>query len=337
MKIFISKTILNNEEIDDTTLATYVALRSIYDMEKPIKYVTDNMLCYELFGNTSFTKYTKQAIKRGLDNLLAMNLITITESIGKSEWIVDMTNLHISDDEYYVILTDTEVHTIFGADKVDKFLLLRYFACLIGTIDYNSHVYIGSGSATDVLNNFVGYMTIKYISSLARVPEKTAVTYNEMLESLELVYIYRHEKYNVENGEIRSFSNHYGRHCHAEYIRDFALQYETAKGEGKTIIDAKKDANARRSLTQKYNAFVNGVEYEPEDVIDLYIHVMRHNEKYQKIVDGSLDADAIAMAEKEIKDTSVFADYFDAYDLEEYVKVNFDLDIDTEDAEESEE
>lgn len=328
MDIFISKTILNNEEIDDSTLATYVALRSIFDLNRPIKYVTDNMLCYELFGNTSYTKYTKQAIKKGLDNLAAMNLITVTESIGKSEWLIDMTNLYIPDGDYYVILADTEVHTILNADKVDKFLLLRYFACIIGTIDYNSHIY-SEDFEDQTLNNFVGYMTMEYIGSLARVPKKTVVTYNEVLESLKLIYVYRHEKYNVEGtGEIRSFSNHYGRYCYEKYIKQFALQYEESTGEGKRVIEAKKDANKRRSLTQKYNAFVNGADYTTDEVIDLYTHVLEHNEKYQKIIDGSLDSDAIAMAEKEIKDVTAFEEYFNVYDLDAYF--NVDLDVDTE-------
>ena len=328
MDIFISKTILSNEDIDNSTLGAYIALRMVYDLRRPIKYVTDNMLCYELCGNTSYTKYMRQAITKGIDNLVALNLISIKETLGKSEYILDMSNLFIPEGDHYVMLEDTEIHSIFSAGKVDKFALLRYFSCLIGTVNYCDFVYT-SEFPDGVLSNFVGYMKIKYIASLARIPEKTAVSYNDVLEEMELIYIYRHEKYNVDSGEIKSLSNHYGRKCYEKYIEQFALEYEKAIGEGKTIVDAKRDANKRRSLTQRYNAFVNGVEYTIDEVVDLYLHVLEHNEKYQKIIDGSLDDNAIAMAEKEIKDVKAFEEYFSVYDLDAYFNVDLDVEVES--------
>lgn len=309
MDVFISKTILHNVDIDDNTMGTYIALRSIFNQNRQLQYITDRMLCYELCGHNNYTKYMRQSIVKGIENLTALGLISIKEHIGKAEYIIDMTNLYIPDGDFYVVIADTEVRSIFGATNTDKFALLRYFSCLVGTINLTDFVYTKDFD-DGVLSNFVGYMTIKYISFLAGIPEKTAINYNSVLEEMEMIYIYRHEKYNVNNGEIRSLSNHYGRKCYEKYIKQFAEEYEHCIGEGKSIIEAKKDANAKRSLTQKYNAFMNDTEYTEDEVIALYTQVLLHNDKCQKIINGSMDEEMIAKAKKELKDTTRFEEYF---------------------------
>lgn len=310
MNIYIKKDILCNNDLDNATIGTYIALRIIYSLNRPVQYITDNMLCYELCGNSSYTRYMRQAITSGLDKLNELNLISIKEKVGK-DYIIDMSNLFFdTDEDYYVILADTEIHTVFGlTGNTDKFALLRYFACMISTINNKDFVYTRDFE-DGVLNNFVGYMKIEYISSLAGIPKQSAITYNKTLEDLGLIFIYRHEKYCSEDGEIKSLANHYGRKCYEKYIEQFATEYEQTLGESKAIIEAKKDANNRRSLTQKYNAFMNDAEYSEEEVFDLYVHILKHNGKYQKIIDGSMDQEIIAKAEKEIKDVSKFEEYF---------------------------
>ena len=129
------------------------------------------------------------------------------------------------------------------------------------------------------------------------------------MEQLEIIYIYRHEKYSVD-GDIKTLTNHYGMKCDEKYIKEFALDYEKKTGQGKTVIKAKKDANEKRSLTQKYNAFVNGTEYSEDEVLDIFSAVLNHNAKCQKIIDGCSDEEAVAKAKKELKDITIFEEYY---------------------------
>ena len=76
------------------------------------------------------------------------------------------------------------------------------------------------------------------------------------------------------------------------------------------IIKAKKDANERRSLTQKYNAFVNGTEYSEDEVFDIFQAVLNHNAKCPNIIDGCLNEEAVANAKKELKDITIFEEYY---------------------------
>lgn len=310
MNIYIKKDILLNNDLDNIAIGTYIALRSIYTLNRPTQYITDNMLCYELCGSTAYTKYMRQAITKGIDALVELNLISIKERVGK-DYIIDMSNLFFdTDEDYYVVLADTEIHSIFGlTGNTDKFALLRYFACMISTINNKDFVYTRDFE-DGVLCNFVGYMKIEYIGSLAGIPKQSAITYNKTLEDLGLIFIYRHEKYCSESGDIKSLSNHYGRKCFEQYITQFATEYEQTLGESKAIIEAKKDANNRRSLTQRYNAFLDGADYTEDEVLDLYTHILKHNDKYQKIIDGSIDDEVIQRAEKQLKDTSKFEEYF---------------------------
>lgn len=308
MKTYIKKDILHDTNIDNYTMATYIALRSLFVTHRSIEYVTDNMLCYELCGHTSYTKYMRQAINKGINTLAELGYITILEKVGKSDFVIDMESLFFDGNEvFYVILDNKEIHTIFEIEgNTDKFALLRYFACMIGTINGSYYVY---NEEHEPVYNIVGDRPIKTICSMAGIPEKTGISYNALLENIGLIYIYRHEKYNVD-GEIKTLNNHYGRRCDGRYIKQFALEYEEKTGQGKTVIKAKKDANERRSLTQKYNAFVNGTEYSEDEVFDIFQAVLNHNAKCQNIIDGCLNEEAVANAKKELKDITIFEEYY---------------------------
>lgn len=316
MDIFIKKDILHDKRIDSSTMATYIAMRSIYTMQRSTQYVTVDMLCYELCGDTSYTKYMKQAINKGINTLAEIGYITILQTIGKSDYVIDMDGIFFdTNDEFFVVIANTEINKIFSlTGNIDKFGLLRYFACMIGTINNKDFIYT-MDFEDGALNNFVGYQTLKVLSGLSGIPEKTCISYNSILESLALVYIYRHEKYSTD-GEIKSLNNHYGRRCYAKYIKQFALEYEDSLGDSKRIIKAKKEANEKRSMTQKYNAFLNGAEYSDDELIDLYTQIHSFNYKCQRIIDGSNDEECIEKAKREIKDVTK---------LEEYLGINEEL------------
>ena len=306
LDIFIGKNVLNNKDLSNSVIATYIALRSIYNQKKDCYYINPSMLCFELFGNSSYTRYTKESITEGLVALELLGLIKTVEDISKTETIYDLSALFIDEEEYYVILRSDEIHSICNLDeRVDKFGVLRYFACMIGTIDYNSHIYIGSGSGCESVNNFVGYMTQDYLASLCGIPTTTIINYNRILEENELIYIYRHNSYRTEEGSIKSICNHYGRYENAEYIIQFAEQYEDVTG-GDNIIRAKKDANYRRSMTQKYHALCNGKEYSETEVKEIKEHVLKNNEKYENMMLLTTDDTTIKEYSNKILDTSVF-------------------------------
>lgn len=300
LDIFIGKNILHNKDLSNSV----IALRCIYNQNKDYYYINPSMLCFELYGNGSYTRYTKESIMDGLIALEMMGLIKTIEEISKTEAVYDLSDLFI--DDYYVILDVDEIHSICNLnEKVDKFGVLRYFACMVGTIDYNSHIYIGSGSDCKSVSNFVGYMPQEYLSSLCGIPTTSIINYNRILEDNNLIYIYRHNSYRTEDGVLRSINNHYGRIENAEYIIQFAEQYEDVTGNEKTV-QAKKDANYRRSMAQKYRALCNGKEYSEMEIEEIKEYVSKNNEKYENLMLLTTDDATIKGYCDKILDMSVF-------------------------------
>lgn len=310
MEIFIKKDILHDETIDNYTIGAYIALRSFYNIYKDNYYVSDNMLCYELSGSTSFSRNMKEAVHEGIRALAQRGYIEVQGKISKSEGIINLEGLFFDTyKEPFVILKSEEIHKIFSLKgNIDKFALLRYYACVIDSINGNDFIRTDDFEE-GILKNFVGNQAIKSLAKRTGIPEKTGIAYNNLLEELEIIYIYRHEKYNLD-GDIKSLTNHYGRKCHEKYIKMFALDYEDKTGQSQKVVKAKEDANARRSLTQRYNAFIDGADYTQDEVVDLYMHILKHNDKYQKMIDGSLDEEVIKKAKKQLKDISKFEEYF---------------------------
>lgn len=50
MDIFLNKKIIENLDLNNYDIATYVALRSIYNSCREEFYISSKMLAYELFG-----------------------------------------------------------------------------------------------------------------------------------------------------------------------------------------------------------------------------------------------------------------------------------------------
>lgn len=287
MDIYLSKTVCSNLEIDNETIGVYVALRGLYRLEKPIMYVNDFMLCYELLGSSKVTRRFKEKIHNGLDNIIKLGLVSIIESIGKNEYILDLSKLFIGKvndtKEYYISVSSDEIHKIFSVDQdTDKFALCRYFIQMIGTINFSQGVYTGSGSGLEMVTNFVGFQSQEKLAKISGISRSSVVNYNAILEQLEIIYIFNCDGYIRDDidGTIKSPNNHYGRFSNAELIKQFALQYIDVCG----IITehtkhSKEDTNRGRSLSQKYNALCKGKEYSLEEIREIYDYIHGKNEE----------------------------------------------------------
>lgn len=299
MNLYLSKDIVSNLEYDNDMIAVYVALKCIYYSERNDMYVSDNMLAYELTGDTEPTRYFKQHIHNGIEQLAKANIITVINKVGKSEYVIDAAKLN--EDDYFVIITREEVRKIFSIQgKTDKFALLRYFIMMMITINSTDYIADENGK---VKNRFVGYMPTTYLASLVGIPETIGIDYTAILEQIELIYVYRHNKYLHQDGEIRSICNHYGRYADAKYIKQFAEQYETTSGvitNDKQVLQ--KKGNNSRSLTQKYNALCNGKKYPIDTIYEIWKFTKEHNKNLNKDDDTYRSEDVFVPFLMELKE-----------------------------------
>lgn len=311
--VFIKKEILADSELDQYAIGAYIALRMIYLQDKAIRYVSINELCYELYGNTEFTRYTKANVVAGLKQLITAGVVVQIDELGKSEFVLDLSKLHINSakgtSDYYVVITVDEIRKIFNhVGREDKFSLLRYFVNLIGSISYTTTIKDIRG-ADGYINNFVGFMTQTYLSNISYISESSGIAYTSILEELQLVYVYRHTelKWDTTNNQISSIVNKYGRYENREMIKRFAENYESFSNvETVKKMQKKKDTNYRRSLMQKYRCLYNGHPYDIATQRQIYAYVHLKNQELLQKMEKTNSEEQRKYYETQLNDESVF-------------------------------
>ncbi len=288
-KLFLNNTVIKNLKFDNYEIAVYVALRSLYDIQKELQYVSYNLIVFELYNSLRVSRRTVNHIKTALDSLEEKGLIKRTDAYSNTEYIVDMSNLHFERNAeegiFYSVITLEEVHRIMNIDtKKDHFAILRYFIILISSICHDKGTYdhsVGCAEHTD----FVGFMTLDTLSDWCGITKARAIEYNSILETEKIIYTYRHgqNKKNTETGQIMSFSNHYGRYEDRQWIIQFANEYvATFKlKEGETLVRAEKSKENKRYaaiynlLTRDFDKYIGN--YSESELIGTYKYIHSKN------------------------------------------------------------
>ena len=192
--------------------------------------------------------------------------------------------------------------------RLDKFSVLRYFMCMLSTVNYSATYYDVMGKE---YINFVGFMTNDYIGSLCGVASYTTYDkYNHLLEANEMIYIYRHNiLIRDEKGQLKNLPNHYGRYKDKELIIGYAISRENFE-LGEDIVD--KKANESRSLMQKYYCMVKyGTEYPEKETERIHRYVHYRNQQNEKKYNQAKEK---GYSGEEFLDKIVPEDVFQKYD-----------------------
>ena len=292
MNIYLSNTVISDLQFNDYEIATYVALKSIYTSNRDTQFVSYNMITYELF-NGKCTNTASTYIKDAFNSLVDKGLVTIVEKLSTTEFVLDLSKLYFEysngSNEYYTVIRLDEVHSIMNiANKMDKFKLLRYFITCLRTICRTQGIYVDQSAK----QNFVGFMTQEYLCEQIGICYKSNFKliqqYNDILEEYQLLYIYRHTemKRDKKTGQIKSFSNHYGRYEDKADIEIFALNYEKTCGIQEEIVQSDK-SNQRRKLSSQYNNLCYDFDryvdtYSDKELIEIYKYIHFKNVEIEK-------------------------------------------------------
>ena len=270
-KLFLNNEVIKDLSLNDYEIAVYAALRSMYDSQKELQYITYNSVAFELYGNLQISRRYMDHIKSALNSLVKNGLIKKIDSISATEFIVDMSGLHFEQNSekgiFYTVITLEEVHRIMNIDiKKDNFAILRYFIILISSICHDKGIYEHS-SGYDAHTDFVGFMTQDTLAGWCGTTKARIIEYNSILETEKIIYTYRHtqNKKDKETGQIMSFSNHYGRYEDKEWIIQFANEYVATFNlkETETLVKAEKS-----KVNKRYAAIYNLLEKDFDKYID---------------------------------------------------------------------
>ena len=287
MDIFLDSKIITDNKLSSDTIAVYTALRMIQNSNINEYYVNMKLLAYQLSNNLIFSRKYMERLSDGLNELITKKYITIVANNADKDYILDISNLIINnrtdenkDKTFFVVIKSEEIHKIMNLDsRLDKFSILRYFMCMLSTINHNATYYDVMGKE---YYNFVGFMTNDYIGSLCGVASYTTYDkYNHLLEDSELIYIFRHSvMLRDEKGQLKNLPNHYGRFKDKELIIGYAVNRDNFE-LGEDAVD--KRANESRSLMQKYYCMIKyGTEYPEKEVRRIYRYVHYRNQQNEK-------------------------------------------------------
>lgn len=299
MDVFLDSKIVTNNELSSNAIAAYTALRMIQNLSTNKYYVNIKLLAFKLTDDIILSRKYMDRLSDGSNELITKKYIMVVANNADKDYILDIGNLIIDNHSdcnnkaFFVVITLEEIHKVINLDsRLDKFSALRYFMCMISTINYNASYYDVMGNT---YNNFVGFMTNDYIGSLCGVTSYTTYDkYNHLLEENELIYIFRHSvMVRDEKGQLKNLPNHYGRYKDKELIIDYSVNRENFE-LGEDAID--KRANESRSLMQKYYCMVKyGTEYSEKETkrIHRYVHYrnQQNEKKYEQAVEKGYSGD----------------------------------------------
>lgn len=119
-KLFLNNSVIKNVDLSDYEIAVYVALRSMYNSQKVMQYITYNSVVFELYNSLKISRRYMDHIKSALDSLIERDIIKKVDSYSSTEFIVDMSGLHFeqntSNGVFYTVITLEEVHRIMNID-----------------------------------------------------------------------------------------------------------------------------------------------------------------------------------------------------------------------------
>ena len=287
MDVFLENKIICDKKLSSNAIVAYTALRMIQNLNTNKYYVNIKLLTFQLTDDITFSRKYMERLSDGLNELIVMKYIQVVTNNADKDYILDISNLIIDnnsnsskDKTFFVVIGSDEIHKIMNLDsRLDKFSVLRYFMCMLSTINYNATYYDVMGNA---YNNFVGFMTNDYIGSLCGVTSYTTYDkYNHLLEDSELVYIFRHSvMLRDEKGQLKNLPNHYGRYKDKELIVGYAVSREDFE-LGEDAVG--KRTNESRSLMQKYYCMVKyGTEYPEKETKRIHRYVHYRNQQNEK-------------------------------------------------------
>lgn len=272
-KIFLNNVVVRDNNLSDYEMAIYIALRSLYDTQRDLQYITYNSIVFELYSHLQISRRSINHIKVALNTFIEKGLIKKIDACSTTEFIIDMRNLHFEQNTgkgiFYTVVTLEEVRRIMNIDtKKDNFAILRYFIILISSICHDKGTYDHS-TGCEEHTDFVGFMTLDTLADWSGTTKARIIEYNSILEAEKIIYIYRHmqHKKDQETGQIMSFSNHYGRYEDKQWIVQFANEYvSTFKlKETETLVKAEKS-----KINKRYAAIYNLLSWDFDKYIGNY-------------------------------------------------------------------
>lgn len=305
-KYLIDKDFINEYDLSGEALMVLICIKIKYRNNEAA--FSCGLLEYYIYGYENTDESKKDAVAKGLSELITKDVIKVKSKMRNSVVVCDISNImDLSKDKFYTSITKSEFTTIINLKEGSKrYDILKFFLQIIGTIDC-------SKSTKDKYRFSIGHLSQNSLSSILNISVPTLIKYNRILVNNKLLYIINRKtlKRSENTGMLyNAMSNVYGRYEDKELCEEYLKESGFEKKDNVYV----NTINEMRSLSQKYNYFKrtyeNTVCEDIEKVMRAYNAAKQWNEYAKQDYENAI-LDGKKVDEPEYKDLSIF----DKYDL----------------------
>ena len=319
--LFLNKDLVTGNSLTVDGVLAYTALRIIIDESIPLYNQTNtvdcvsvNRLAYALVGDMDYEKVLIDSLVRGIAELSCGKWISIRKDLSTKasyEYVLDLSAMWLdTDKDKFIIVSPNEVYKIMTCNEVmkKKISMLKYFMALISTFDW-------------ALDSKIGHMSQQFIADQADNSVRTCQRYNDILEEMEMIFVYKSNDKVRINDKLKQIKNCYSRFADKYACEQYASNYENMYGVEHKIVQSKKNksqADHNRRLGAIYNQICfNNTDYDKETIKEVYKYINNKNKALQDEIDAKYaqtyltDSDKayIEGLEAQKRDVSVFEQF----------------------------
>lgn len=320
-KLFLNKDLVTGTTLTQDGVLAYVALRIIvnesiplYSKTKSVECVSVNRLAYSLIGEMACEKALTDSLVRGIAELASGEWISIRKDLSgnkRYEYILDLSAMWLdTEKDKFVVVSPGEVYKLMTCKEVmkKKISMLKYYIALVSTFDWS-------------LESKIGHMSQQYIAEQADNSVRTCQRYNEVLEKMKMIFIYKsNDKVRVED-KLKQIKNCYSRYEDKSACEMYASNFEEMYGVEHKIVTTQKNksqADKNRRLAAIYNQICFGnTDYDEATIKEVYKYIVNKNKNLQKDIDDKnsqsylTDSDkaCIENLESQMRETSIFEQF----------------------------
>ena len=319
--LFLNKDLVTGNSLTVDGVLAYTALRIIIDESIPLYNQTNtvdcvsvNRLAYALVGDMDYEKVLIDSLVRGIAELSCGKWISIRKDLSTKasyEYVLDLSAMWLdTDKDKFIIISPNEVYKIMTCNEVmkKKISMLKYFMALISTFDW-------------ALDSKIGHMSQQFIADQADNSVRTCQRYNDILEEMEMIFVYKSNDKVRINDKLKQIKNCYSRFEDKYACEQYASNYENMYGVEHKIVQSKKNksqADHNRRLGAIYNQICfNNTDYDKETIKEVYKYINNKNKALQDEIDAKYaqtyltDSDKayIEGLEAQKRDVSVFEQF----------------------------
>ena len=319
--LFLNKDLVTGNNLTVDGVLAYTALRIIIDESIPLYNQTNtvdcvsvNRLAYALVGDMDYEKVLIDSLVRGIAELSGGKWISIRKDLSTKasyEYVLDLSAMWLdTDKDKFIIVSPNEVYKIMTCNEVmkKKISMLKYFMALISTFDW-------------ALDSKIGHMSQQFIADQADNSVRTCQRYNDILEEMEMIFVYKSNDKVRINDKLKQIKNCYSRFADKYACEQYASNYENMYGVEHKIVQSKKNksqADHNRRLGAIYNQICfNNTDYDKETIKEVYKYITNKNKALQDEIDAKYaqtyltDSDKayIEGLEAQKRDVSVFEQF----------------------------